>query len=67
MQTKEPPPTYNVTNKFTVGFQNIVDAYGVATYREVNPGTVFVINIIAIYLFFQKCIYIVARKCYETQ
>lgn len=38
MQTKQTPPTYNKTNKFTSGFQNIVDAYGMGSYREINPG-----------------------------
>ncbi|XP_069618937.1 V-type proton ATPase 116 kDa subunit a 4 [Ranitomeya imitator] len=35
--TKMEPPTFNRINKFTSGFQNIIDAYGVGNYREMNP------------------------------
>ncbi|NP_001083384.1 ATPase H+ transporting V0 subunit a4 L homeolog [Xenopus laevis] len=37
ISSKLEPPTFNRTNKFTTGFQNIVDAYGVGNYREMNP------------------------------
>ncbi|XP_032823861.1 V-type proton ATPase 116 kDa subunit a 3-like isoform X1 [Petromyzon marinus] len=42
--TQQEPPTLNRTNRFTSSFQGIVDAYGVGSYREVNPAPYTIIT-----------------------
>lgn len=44
IETAEPPPTFNRTNKFTRGFQNLIDSYGIASYREANPALYTIIT-----------------------
>ncbi|XP_065095890.1 V-type proton ATPase 116 kDa subunit a 1 isoform X1 [Ochlerotatus camptorhynchus] len=44
METFEDPPTYNRTNKFTSAFQALINAYGVASYREMNPAPYTIIT-----------------------
>ncbi|KAB7496840.1 V-type proton ATPase subunit a isoform 1 [Armadillidium nasatum] len=38
MDTRTQPPTFHRRNRFTSGFQNLIDAYAICTYREINPG-----------------------------
>ncbi|KAG9509657.1 V-type proton ATPase 116 kDa subunit a isoform 1, partial [Fragariocoptes setiger] len=44
METLETPPTFNRTNKVTSSFQGIVNSYGIASYREVNPAPYTIIT-----------------------
>ncbi|XP_024371833.1 V-type proton ATPase subunit a3 isoform X2 [Physcomitrium patens] len=44
LHTKETPPSYFETNKFTSAFQEIVEAYGVGRYQEANPGCFTIIT-----------------------
>lgn len=36
--TELTPPTYFKTNEFTTVFQDIIDTYGVPSYKEINPA-----------------------------
>ncbi|XP_061401678.1 V-type proton ATPase 116 kDa subunit a 1-like, partial [Musca vetustissima] len=37
-------PTYFALNRFTKGFQNLIDAYGIAQYQELNPAPYTIIT-----------------------
>ncbi|XP_059045954.1 V-type proton ATPase 116 kDa subunit a 1-like isoform X2 [Achroia grisella] len=38
------PPTFHRTNRFTKGFQALINAYGDSAYRELNPGLYTIIT-----------------------
>ncbi|KPJ18978.1 V-type proton ATPase 116 kDa subunit a isoform 1 [Papilio machaon] len=44
IETDEEPPTFNRTNRFTRGFQTLIDSYGVSSYRECNPALYTIIT-----------------------
>jgi len=44
LKTKDTPPTYYKTNKFTAAFQGLIESYGVARYMEVNPAPLSIVT-----------------------
>lgn len=44
VRTTDTPPTFFKTNKFTESFQGIVESYGVARYREINPAVFAIVT-----------------------
>lgn len=43
-KSRHVPPTYFRLNKFTRGFQNLIDSYGMADYKELNPAPYTIIT-----------------------
>jgi V-type H+-transporting ATPase subunit a len=43
-RTLQPIPTFFRSTEFTAGFQGVIDAYGTATYKELNPAIFAVIS-----------------------
>jgi len=44
LPSKEQPPTFYVTTKVQAAFQMIVEAYGIARYREANPAVLTMVT-----------------------
>ncbi|KAF9484977.1 V0/A0 complex, 116-kDa subunit of ATPase [Pholiota conissans] len=44
LTTHKTPPTFHRTNKFTEGYQTIMDSYGISAYQEINPGLFAVVT-----------------------
>ncbi|XP_060657179.1 V-type proton ATPase 116 kDa subunit a 4 [Drosophila nasuta] len=43
-KAKHVPPTHFRLNKFTQGFQNLINSYGMADYKELNPAPYTIIT-----------------------
>mmetsp|Transcript_29765 Transcript_29765/g.28940 ORF Transcript_29765/g.28940 Transcript_29765/m.28940 type:complete len:217 (+) Transcript_29765:454-1104(+) len=39
-----PPPTYLKTNEFIAPFQEVVNTYGIPTYKEINPAVFAIVS-----------------------
>ncbi|ERL92064.1 hypothetical protein D910_09386, partial [Dendroctonus ponderosae] len=44
LDTQTTPPTFNRTNRFTQGFQNLIASYAFSSYRELNPALYTIIT-----------------------
>eukprot|EP01133_Synstelium_polycarpum_P015196 gene15196-17982_t len=44
IKAEHDPPTHFETNKYTSSFQELVNAYGMAHYREVNPAVMTIVT-----------------------